>query len=155
MKRIILILFLFFAVSAEAKLKDEIAGIWNVLKVETTDQSLNSMIQESDLSKLFVEFAKSGAVLISGNDTKTKYSVDGSKIIFSEGAAKEISNAEVKANIKSDILTLNLNAELVKQIMLIVKDLYVKSGGDAFIAKMIENAAKTYRIEAIITLKRK
>ncbi|MDR3245186.1 MAG: hypothetical protein LBT50_01985 [Prevotellaceae bacterium] len=155
MKQIILVLFLFLTVSAGAKLKNEITGKWSVQKVETTDQSLNSMIQESDFSKLIVEFAKSGSVLISGTDTKTKYSVDGDKITFSEGLAKEISKAEVEANIKSGILTINLNAELVKQIMLIVKDQYVKSGGEAFIAKMIENAAKTYRIEAVITLKRK
>jgi len=158
MKQVILLIFLALAISISAKaakLADEIKGVWTVVKVETTDQTLNAIIQESDLSGLFVEFAKSGAVLISGNDTKTKYSVTGDKIIFSDGLTKEISKPEMKANIKSNVLTANLSAELVKQIMLIAKDLYIKSGGDAFIGKMIENTAKTSNIEAIITLKRK
>jgi hypothetical protein len=158
MKRVILLIFLALAISISAeaaKLKDEIKGVWSVVKVETTDQTLNTIIQESDLSKLLVEFAKSGAVLISGNDTKTKYSVNGDKIIFSDGVTKEISNSEIKANIQSNILTANLSPEMVKQIMLIAKDLYIKSGGEVFIGKMIENAAKTSSIEAVITLKRK
>jgi hypothetical protein len=159
MKRVILLMSLVLAVSISAgasKLKDEIKGVWSVVKIETTDQTLNAIIKENDLSGLLVEFAKSGAVLVSGNDTKTKYSVNGDKIIFSDGVvSKEISKPEIKANIKSNILTANLPAELVKQTMLIAKDLYLKSGGDAFIGKMIENAAKTSSIEAVITLKRK
>ncbi|MDR1169748.1 MAG: hypothetical protein LBK97_02815 [Prevotellaceae bacterium] len=158
MKRLFLITVLFFAALATAgavKLKNEIRGIWNMSKIETTDPSLNLMIQNYDLSKLPVEFTESGFVFISGKDTKTKYRVEGNKIILSEGMIKEIPRAEVKANIKSENLTVNLPADLTKQILLTIKDQYVKSGGEAFIAKMIENAAKTYSIEAIIILKRK
>jgi hypothetical protein len=158
MKRFLLILVLVFAAAATveaAKLKNEIPGIWSVQKIETTDQSLNLMMKDSDFSKFLVEFTKSGFVLISGKDTKTKYGVSGNKIILSEGMIKDIPQAEVKANIKSGNLTVNLPADLVKQILLTIQDIYIKSGGEVFIAKMIENAAKTYNIEAVIILKRK
>jgi hypothetical protein len=158
MKRFLVILVLFFATAATveaAKLKNEIHGIWSVLKIETTDQSLNLITKDADFSKITVEFTKSGVVLISGKDTQTKYSVAGNTVILSEGMIKDMSKAEVKASIKSGSLTLNLPADLVKQIMLTVKDMYVKSKGETFIAKMIEDIAKTYSIEAVITLKRK
>jgi hypothetical protein len=158
MKQIILILITLFTVftSVEAaKLKkNDIVRIWNVTKVETTDQTLNFMTQDIDFSKLLVEFTKSGTVSILGKDTKTKYTIKGDKIILSEGLIKE-PKSEIKASIQSENLLLNISADLVKQILLIIKDQYTKSGGDAFIAKMIENAAKTYSIEAVITLKRK
>jgi hypothetical protein len=156
MKRIILISIVLFTAlvsAATTKPKSEITGIWNVLKIETTDQSLNLMMQDADLSKLSIEFAKSGTVLISGKDTKTKYSVKGDKIILSEGMIKE--RSEVKKSIKSGNLSINIPADLVKQILLIIREHYVKSGGDSFIAKMIESIANTYSIEAVITLKRK
>ncbi|MDR1592919.1 MAG: hypothetical protein LBS43_00365 [Prevotellaceae bacterium] len=158
MKRFLLITVLFFATLATveaAKLKNEIQGIWNVSKIETTDQSLNMLINNNDLSKLLVEFTKSGVVMISGKNFGSKYRVEGNKLILSEGMVKNMSKAEVKANVKSGNLSLNLPAALVKQIMLTVKDMYVKSGGEVFIAKMIENIAVTYSIEAVITLKRK
>jgi hypothetical protein len=116
------------------------------------------MIKDYDFSTLYVEFTKSGVVLLSGKDTGTKYSVSGNKIVLSEGMInrmKEIQRAEVQASIKSGNLTLNLSADLVKQILLTAKDMYLKSGGELFIAKMIENAAKTCSIEAVITLKHK
>ncbi|MDR0384871.1 MAG: hypothetical protein LBH60_02190 [Prevotellaceae bacterium] len=112
------------------------------------------MMRDFDLSKLSVEFTKAGVVMISGKDTKTKYRAEGNKIILSEGMIK-IPRAEVKANIKSGNLTVDISADLMKQILLAVKDQYLKSGGEVLIAKMIENAAKTYSIEAIIILKRK
>jgi hypothetical protein len=157
MKRFCTVTFLFFATSVTvgvARLKNEIPGIWNVLKIETTDQNLNFMMRDFDLSKLSVEFTKAGVVMISGKDTKTKYRAEGNKIILSEGMIK-IPRAEVKANIKSGNLTVDISADLMKQILLAVKDQYLKSGGEVLIAKMIENAAKTYSIEAIIILKRK
>ncbi|MDR1886378.1 MAG: hypothetical protein LBQ70_00545 [Prevotellaceae bacterium] len=158
MKRIILIpvLFLTISVAVEAaKLKNEIKGLWSVVKIETTDQSLNLMMQNGDFSNLSVEFAKSGAVLLSGKDTGTKYRVEGDKITFSGGMIKEISRPEVKASIKSGVCTINVPADLVKQILLTIRDRYVESGGEAFIAKMIEHAANTYSIEAVVILKRK
>jgi hypothetical protein len=158
MRRFFLITVLFFTTLTTveaAKLKNEIRGIWSVQKIETTDQSLNFLIKDYDFSKLLVEFTKSGVVMLSGKDTKTKYSVTGDKIVLSEGMIKEIQRTEVKASIKSGNLTVNLPADLVKQILLTFKDMYLKSGGEAFIAKMIENAAKTYSIEAVIILKRK
>jgi N-acetylneuraminic acid mutarotase len=157
MRRFFLIPVLFFAVlvTAEAgKLKNEIQGIWSVTKVETTEQNLNLLIKDYDFSKLLVEFTKSGTVWISGKDTGTKYSVTGNKIVLSEGMVKEIRRAEAKASIKSDSLTVNLPADLVKQIVLTVKDMYLKSGGEVFVAKMIENVVKTYSIEAVVILKR-
>ncbi|MDR0726066.1 MAG: hypothetical protein LBF59_08695 [Prevotellaceae bacterium] len=138
---------------AAGKLKNEIQGIWSVQKVETTDQSLNLMIKDYDFSKLLVEFTKAGVITLSGKNTGTKYRVAGNKIVLSEGMIKE--NAEVKASVKSGNLTMNLSAALVSQIMLAFKDMYLKSGGEVFIAKMMENAAKTHSIEAVITLKRK
>jgi hypothetical protein len=147
-------LFTVSATVGAARLKNGIRGIWNVVKIETTDQSLNFMIRNIDLSKSSVEFTKSGNILISGKDTKTKYSVKGDKIILSEGIIKE-SRFEVKAGIKSDSLSANIPAGMMKQILLTVKDQYAKSGGDAFLVKMIENAAQTYSIEATVTLKRK
>jgi hypothetical protein len=138
-----------------AQLKTEIQGIWSVQKIETTEQSLNLMMQNSDFSNVLVEFAKSGFVMISGKDTKTKYRIEKDKIILSEGMAKGITHPEAKANIKSGNLTINLTADLVKQILLMVKDRYVESGGEAFIAKMVENIAETNAIEAVIILKRK
>ncbi|MDR2383004.1 MAG: hypothetical protein LBD76_03855 [Prevotellaceae bacterium] len=141
--------------TADAKLKNEIQGIWNVQKVETTDQSLNFLVKDYDFSKMLVEFTKSGVVTLSGKNTGTKYRVAGNKIVFSEGIIKEIQDAEVNANLKSGNLTLNLSADLVSQILLVFKDEYLKSGGEAFIAKMIETAAKTSNIEAVIILKRK
>jgi hypothetical protein len=159
MKRFFLVPVLFLATLTTvdaARLKNEIQRIWSVQKVETTDQSLNYMIKDYDFSKLLVEFTKSGAVLLSGKDTGTKYSVAGNKIVLSEGVMmKEIQRAELKASIKSDNLTVDLPADLVKQILLTAKDMYLKSGGEVFVAKMIENAAKTYSIEAVIILKRK
>ncbi|MDR2286551.1 MAG: hypothetical protein LBE04_03620 [Prevotellaceae bacterium] len=158
MKRFLLIPVLFLATLATveaAKLKNEIPGIWSVLKVETTDQNLNAMFKDSDFSKLLVEFTKTGTVLILGKDTETKYRVEGNKVVLSGGMIKDMPKAEVKASIKSDNLTLNLPADLVKQILLTAKDTYVKSGGEVFIAKMIESIATTYSIEAVITLKRK
>jgi hypothetical protein len=158
MRRFLLIPVLFFATLATveaAKLKNEIQGIWSVQKIETTDQSLNMMMKDSDFSKFLVEFTKNGVVLISGRETGTRYRVEGNKLILSEGMIKDMSKAEVKASVKSGNLTLNLPADLVKQILLTVKDMYMKSKGETFIAKMIENAAKTYSIEAVITLKRK
>jgi hypothetical protein len=158
MKRLFLISILIFATLATAeaaKLKNEIQGKWSVQKVETTDQSLNFMIKDYDLSKLLVEFTKSGVVMLSGKDTGTKYRVAGNKIVLSEGMINEIKQAEVKASIKSGNLTMNLSADLVKQILLTVKDMYLKSGGEVFVAKMIENIAKTHSIEAVIILKRK
>lgn len=142
-------------VEAAGLKKKDIIKIWTVTKVETTDPSLNLMAQSIDLSKLLVEFTKSGTVLISGKDTKTKYTVKGDKIILSEGLIKEQPSAEVKASISSDNLSLDVSADLMKRILLIIKDQYTKSGGDAFISKMIENAANTYSIEAVITLKHK
>jgi hypothetical protein len=138
-----------------AQLKTEIRGVWSVLKIETTEQSLNLMMQNGDFSSLLVEFTKSGFVMIAGKDIKTKYRVEKDKIILSEGMAKTIAHPEAKANIKSGNLTINLTADLVKQILLTVKDRYVESGGEAFIAKMMENIAETHNIEAIIRLKRK
>jgi hypothetical protein len=138
-----------------AQLKTEIRGTWSVLKIETTEQSLNLMIQNSDFSNILVEFTKSGFVMISGKDTKTKYRIEKDNIILSEGMAKKITRPEAKANIKSDNLTINLTADLVKQILLIIKDRYLESGGEAFIAKMIENITKTHDIEAVIIFKRK
>jgi hypothetical protein len=138
-----------------AKLKTEIQGIWSVQKIETTEQSLNLMMQGRDFSNLLVEFTKSGFVLISGKDIKTKYSVEKDRIILSEGMVKKITRPEVKANIKSGSLTVNLSADLVKQVLLTVKDQYLKSGGEVFIAKMIENIAQSNNIEAVIILKRK
>jgi hypothetical protein len=158
MKRFLLIPVLFLATLATveaAKLKNEIPGIWSVLKVETTEQDLNSMLKDSDFSKLLVEFTKTGAVMISGKDTETKYRVEGNKVVLSGGMIKNMSKAEVKASIKSGNLTLNLPADLVKQILLTAKDMYLKSGGEVFIAKMIESIATTYSIGAVITLKRK
>jgi hypothetical protein len=158
MKRFFLIQTLFFATLTTveaAKLKNEIQGIWNVQKVETTDQSLNFLMKDYDFSKLSVEFTKSGVVLLSGKDTGTKYRVTENKLVLSGGIIKEPPQAEVKASIKSDSLTVNLPADFVKQILLTVKDMYVKSGGEAFIAKMIESVANTYSIEAVIVLKRK
>jgi hypothetical protein len=158
MRRFFLISILIFTILATAdatRLKNEIQGKWSVQKVETTDQSLNFMIKDYDFSKLLVEFTKSGVVTLSGKDTGTKYRVAGNKIVLSEGMIKEIQDAEVKASVKSGNLTMNLPAALVKQIMLSFKDIYLKSGGEVFIAKMIENAAKTYSIEAVIILKRK
>ncbi|MDR1582239.1 MAG: hypothetical protein LBS55_03105 [Prevotellaceae bacterium] len=158
MKRFILVLVLFFTTlgTVEAtKLKNEIQNIWSVSKIETTDPNLNILMQGSDFSKYLVEFTKSGFVIVLGKDTKTKYHVSGDKIILSEGMVKEMSQTEVKANIKSGNLTVNVPADLVKQILLTVKEQYSKSGGDSFVAMMIENIAKTYRIEAVIVLKRK
>jgi hypothetical protein len=157
MQRFFLIPFLFFAVlvTAEAaKLKNEIQGIWSVTKVETTEQNLNLLIKDYDFSKLLVEFTKSGTVRLSGKDTGTKYSVTGNKITLSEGMVKDIRRAEVKAGIKSDSLTVNLPADLVKQIVLTIKDMYLKSGGKVFVAKMIENVVETHSIEAVVILKR-
>jgi hypothetical protein len=161
MKRFFLvpvILIATLATADAAKLKNEIQRIWSVQTVETTDQSLNYMIKDYDFSTYHVEFTKSGVVLLSGKDTGTKYSVAGNKIVLSEGmiaGMKEIQRAEVQASVKSGNLTISLPAGLVKQILLTVKDMYLKSGGEPFIAKMIENAAKTCSIEAVITLKHK
>jgi hypothetical protein len=158
MKRFFLVSVLFLTILATAesvKPKNEIQGIWTVSKIETTDLNLNSIIRNYDFSKLSVEFTESGVVMISGQDTKTKYRAEKNKIILSEGIIKEIPHAEVKTNIKSGNLTVDVSADLVKQILLAVKDLYLKSGGEVFIAKMIENAAKTSNIEAVIILKRK
>jgi hypothetical protein len=138
-----------------AKLKNEIQGTWNLQKIETTDQSLNSIIQNGDFSNIFIEFTKSGFVLFQGKETGTKYRIENNKIILSEGLAKNMTHPEAKANIKSNELTVNLTAALVKQILLTVKDRYVESGGEIFVAKMIENIANTHSIEAIITFKRK
>jgi len=159
MKKYILILpllLLFISVNA-SNLKDQIKGKWGVVKVETTDQSLNAMINESgeDISKIEIELTEAGYIKLSGNDTKTKYIVKGDKVVFSDGIAKEIKNPEVKASIKSNVLTVDVPAELVKEIMLITKELYVKAGGDTFIAGLIESAAITYVIEGTVTLKRK
>jgi hypothetical protein len=158
MQRVCLILVLIFTtmVTADAaNLKNEIQGTWSVQKIETTDQSLNFMLKDNDFSKLLVEFTKSGVVRLWGRDTVAKYRVAGDEIILSESMIKEIQHAKVKASIKSDNLTINFPADLVKQILLMVKDIYIKSGGEVFVAKMIENAAKTYSIEAVIILKRK
>jgi hypothetical protein len=158
MERFFLILVLFFTTlgSVEAaKLKNEIQNVWSISKIETTNPNLNPMIRDNDFSKVLVEFTKTGFVFISGKDTKTKYRVSGNKILLSEGIIKEKSQTEVSANIKSGILTVNVPADLVKQILLMVKEQYSKSGGESFIVKMIENVANTYRIEATVTLKRK
>jgi hypothetical protein len=158
MKRFLLITVLFFTISATveaAKLKSEIQGIWSLSKVETTDQSINMLIKDGDFSKFLVEFTKSGLVMISGKDSGSKYRVEGSKVILSDGMVKNMSKAEVKASVKSDKLTLNLPADLVKQILLTAKDMYLKSGGEVFIAKMIETVATTSNIEATVILKRK
>jgi hypothetical protein len=158
MKRFFLISALIFTTLATANaagLKNEIQGIWSVHKIETTDQNLNFMIKDYNFSKLLVEFTKSGIVTLSGKDTGTKYRVTGNKIVLSGDMIKDIQYAEVKASVKSGNLTMNLPAGLVKQILLTFKDIYIKSGGEVFIAKMIENAAKTYSIEAVIILKHK
>jgi hypothetical protein len=158
MKQVFFISVLIFATLAKANatdLKSEIQGIWSVQKVETTDQSLNFMIKDYDFSKLLVEFTKSGFIMFSGKETKTKYRIAGNKIVLSEGVLKDIQQAEVEASIKSGNLTMNLPADLVKQILLIIKDVYIKSGGEPFIAKMIENVAKTHSVEAVVILKRK
>ncbi|MDR1339963.1 MAG: hypothetical protein LBK58_07935 [Prevotellaceae bacterium] len=158
MQRFVLttVLFLTMSISLKAaKLETEIRGVWSVQKIETTEQSLNLMMQDKDLSNLLVEFTKSGFVLISGKDIKTKYRVEKDRIILSEGMAKKITRPEAKASIKSGNLRINLGADLVKQILLTVKDQYLKSGGEVFIAKMIENIAQSNSIEAVIILKRK
>jgi hypothetical protein len=158
MKRYILIPALFFAtlITVEAAtLKKEIPGTWNVQKVETTDPSINFMIQDYDFSKLSVEFTKSGVVLLSGKATGSQYRVTGNKIVVSGGAIKDPPQAEVKADITSGVLTMNLPADMVKQILLTFKEQYLKSGGETFIARMIEGAANANSIEAVITLKRK
>jgi hypothetical protein len=141
--------------SNTANLKSEIQGTWSVQKIETSEQSLNAMIQDSDFSNILIEFTKSGSVLVLGKATGTKYRVENNKIILSEGLAKNITHPEAKASIKSGKMTVNLTAALVKQILLTVKDRYVESGGEAFIAKLIENIAQTHSIEAVITFKRK
>ncbi|MDR1896093.1 MAG: hypothetical protein LBR10_04795 [Prevotellaceae bacterium] len=152
------ILLLLLAVLAATRvdageLKDEIAGKWNVVQVETSDSSLNSMIT-ADLSKMIVEFTKSGTVVIADKDTKTKYLVKENTIIFSDGMAVNFSKPETKASIKGKTLTINVSAELVKEIMMMVKDIYLKSGGNAFVAKLIENIAQTSTITGIIRLDR-
>jgi hypothetical protein len=136
-----------------SKLATEIQETWTVVKIETTDPSLNTMTKDIDFSKWFVEFSKSGTVFLSGKDTKTKYSVKGDRLILSEGMIK--GQSEMKADIKSGQLSVSLSAEVVKQILLTATEQYLKSGGDPLIAKMIESVATTYSIEAVITLKRK
>lgn len=160
MKKIILILPLILVMLSPAaanNLKKNVKGKWSVAKVETTDKSLNSMIDanSADMDKIIIELTEAGMVIVSGNDIKTKYKVNGDKIIFSEGVAKHVEKPEVKAKIKEDVLTVEVPAELVKEVMLLTKDFYVKAGGDALVARLIETAAKSYVIEGKVTLNRK
>jgi len=153
LKRITLILL--FASAVCVLNAQNIKGKWSLDSIKTTDQSLNAMIPQDEIADVLVEFTDNGFVKVSGIDTKTKYKVEKDKIVFSEGMAEKIKNPALKYSVKNGVLVVNVSEEIVKQIMLIVKDMYIEAGGDKFVASMIESAALSSKIEAVIKLKRK
>ena len=155
MRKILIVCCLLMSMQAFAgKLEKDLPGVWNVAKIETSDEMINTLIGDK-YKELLVEFTKTGTVRLAGKETGVKYSVNKDIIKLSQGLAEKVKNPEVKASSKNGELTVNIPPELAKQIMLVSKDLYLKSGGDTFVATLMENVAMNSGIKGVITLKRK
>lgn len=159
MRKIMTVCCLLITIQAFAgKLEKDLPGVWNVVKIETSDEMIDGMIKSligDKYKDLIVEFTKTGMVKIAGRETGTKYVVNKEMIKLSQGLAEKLKNPEVKARSKKDELTVDISPELAKQIFLMAKDMYLKSGGEALVAAMMENVALNSGIKGVITLKRK
>jgi hypothetical protein len=145
-----------FAASMQAagKLKDEVPGKWKIAKIETSEPTLNSIIQSQKLKNV-VEFTEAGDILIDRRTAKIRYSVvNNKKLVFSGDAVKKISKPEVDAKVEKSTLTISVPADLTSEILLMAKDLYLKSGGDKLIAALLEGIASSGGISATVSLTR-
>lgn len=133
----------------------DLKGKWNFAKIETSEPALNALIKDYKFADTLVEFSGSGTVKISGRDTGIKYRLKDGKASFSGGDADKLSKSEVKVSEVKNTLKLTFSPELTREIVLLAKDKYLQSGGDALIAKLVENAVTNSAIETYLYLKRK
>jgi hypothetical protein len=133
----------------------DLKGKWHLASVETSEPALNALIKEYKFADTLVEFTGAGTVKISGHDTGIKYRLKDGKASFSGGDADKLSKPEVRVEETKNALKLTFSPELTREIVLLAKDKYVQTGGDALIAKLVENTVTNRAIETRLFLKRK
>jgi hypothetical protein len=132
----------------------DLKGKWKFASVETSEPALNALIKDYKFADTLVEFTSAGTVKISGRDTGVKYRLKDGKASFSGGDADKLSKPEVRVEETKNTLKLTFPPELTREIVLLAKDKYVQTGGDALIAKLVENAVTSKAIETRLFLKR-